>query len=52
MFTYARTMDKYLFLVVKFISFNLLYFFPYSAKEEEEKKSGFSPLLLNIYQES
>lgn len=28
-----KTVDEYLFLVVKFISFNLLDFFPYSVNE-------------------
>lgn len=44
-----KTLDEYLFLVVKFIRFNLLYFFPYSVKEGEDNKSGFPPLFYNIY---
>lgn len=47
-----KTVDEYLFLVVKFISFNLLDFFPYSVKEGDENKSEFPPLFHNIYQES
>lgn len=47
-----KSVDEYLFLVVKFISFNLLYFFPYSVKKGEENRSGFPPLFNNIYQES
>lgn len=47
-----KTVDEYLFLVLKFIRFNLLYFFPYSVKEGEDNKSGFPPLFHNIYRES
>lgn len=47
-----KTVDEYLFLVVKFISFNLLDFFPYSVKEGDKNKSEFSPLFHSIYQES
>lgn len=44
-----KTVDEYLFLVVKIISFDLLDFFPYSVKEGEENKSGLPPLLHSIY---
>lgn len=47
-----KTVDEYLFLVVKFISFNLLDFLPYSVKKEENNRSPFSPFFCNIYQES
>jgi len=36
-----KTVGEYLFLIVKFISFNLLYFFPYSVKGENRIKVDF-----------
>lgn len=33
-----KTVDEYLFLIVKFISFDLLDFFPYSVNEGGENK--------------
>lgn len=43
---------RYLFLVVKVISFDLLDFFPYSVKEGEENKNGLPPFLHSSYWES